>query len=481
MKSSKANCLQFLSCSTIPKWLSFKPVPLSLILTLTLVAGIGGIVVSVSLNSSSKKSTPLPTSLTQTQAIQNIAAAGRLQPEGDAIHLAAPSSLEFDKRVAELFVKEGDNVKPRQVIAVLDILNQRLAALETAKQQLKVAQERLNQVKAGAKTGEIAAQKAKIASLKAELTGEIKVNDATLARLEAQKNREIASAEAEVARIEAELSGELVAIDANISRLEFELSHAKTECQRYQQLHELGVESSSNYESKCLEAKTVQQEFYEAKANRQRTKNTLTQQITKAQANLNLARETLEQQINETKAQRQQTRDTFNQQIIEAQANLDKIAEIRPVDVATATAEVNESRAKVEQAQTDLEFAYIRSPIKGQILKIHAQPGEIISNQGIASLGQTEQMEVITEVYETDVSHIRIGQRATITSDALAGKIQGTVTKIGEQISKQSVFEADPMANVSARVVEVRVRLDKKDSQRVANFTNLQVKVIIHL
>ncbi|MEO0843621.1 MAG: HlyD family secretion protein, partial [Cyanobacteria bacterium J06643_5] len=55
------------------------------------------------------------------------------------------------------------------------------------------------------------------------------------------------------------------------------------------------------------------------------------------------------------------------------------------------------------------------------------------------------------------------------------------VTNIGLKIGKQQIFSTDPIADIDRRVVEVKIRLDKEDSQKVKSFTNLQVEVLINI
>jgi len=55
------------------------------------------------------------------------------------------------------------------------------------------------------------------------------------------------------------------------------------------------------------------------------------------------------------------------------------------------------------------------------------------------------------------------------------------VAEIGSKIGKRSLLDTDPIADVDARVVEVRIKLDKSDSLRVANLTNLRVDVRINI
>ncbi|MEO1300007.1 MAG: efflux RND transporter periplasmic adaptor subunit, partial [Cyanobacteria bacterium J06636_16] len=119
------------------------------------------------------------------------------------------------------------------------------------------------------------------------------------------------------------------------------------------------------------------------------------------------------------------------------------------------------------------------SPLGGQIIEVHTRPGEIVGDEGIATLGETGQMIAIAEIYENDIAQIQVGQPATITATALPDTLQGTVEQIGLQVEQQQVVDEDPAANLDARVVEVHVRLDPASSEKVAGLTNLQVTVAI--
>jgi len=121
----------------------------------------------------------------------------------------------------------------------------------------------------------------------------------------------------------------------------------------------------------------------------------------------------------------------------------------------------------------------VRSPVDGEVLYVHTRAGEVVSSDGIVELGQTRQMEAIAEVYQSDVSKIRIGQKVKVSSDSLTGELSGTVTQIGSQVKRQEIVNTDPSTNIDARVVEVHIALDQTSSQKAAKFTNLQVKVVI--
>jgi HlyD family secretion protein len=133
--------------------------------------------------------------------------------------------------------------------------------------------------------------------------------------------------------------------------------------------------------------------------------------------------------------------------------------------------------AERQRAEVELDQASVRAPIAGQVLDVHARAGEKVGPEGILELAKTDQMYAIAEVYETDIGWVRVGQRATISSRALAPPVEGTVERVGMKIGKADVLGVDPIAKTDARVVEVEIRLD--ESPRVAGLTNAQVEVAI--
>ncbi len=145
-----------------------------------------------------------------------------------------------------------------------------------------------------------------------------------------------------------------------------------------------------------------------------------------------------------------------------------------PSMVAVASAE---ARLKVAEAQ--LELTILRAPIDGEVLKVFTYPGERIGNDPILRMGNTNDMHVIAEVHETDVGAVRVGQRATITSDALPEPVGGVVEEVGALINKNDVLDVDPRADKDKRIVEVRIKLDQSDA--IARFTHMEVAVRIDL
>lgn len=385
---------------------------------------------------------PPPAAIKPSPATLAVAALGFVEPEGEIVKLSAPTSIE-GARVAQLLVRDGDTVKAGQVVAILDSRDRLQAALEQAQEQVNIARTRLEQVRAGAKQGDIEAQGARFQRTRAELEGQI------------------ASQRAAIASLEAQLGGERTAQAATVERIQAELNNAEAECLRYQMLYENGATSVQEQERSCLQQKTTAERLKEARATFEKTIATLQEQIDGARANLERTVATLQQQA---RAER---------------STLEAVSEVRPVDVEVARAELQGAMAAVKKAQADLDLAYIRAPRNGQILKVHTQAGEVVSNDGIAELGQTQQMYVRAQVYETDIQRVRTGQKVTVKSDGVAGDLEGTVEAIGLKIGRKDILGTDPVADADARVVEVKIRLTPEASRKVAGLANLQVNVII--
>jgi len=370
-----------------------------------LVGGISFYIVKRWQNSATQEA---QVSAIQLLQLKTVTALGRIEPQGKVIKLSAAVSAE-GSRVEKLLVKEGDRIKAGQVIAILNSRDRLQAALKEAQEQVKVAQANLNRIQAGAKRGEIAAQKAAIARLEAERQGDINAQAATIERFQA------------------------------------EVRNAQAEDKRYQKLSQQGAISASQRDSKRLNLETAQKGLQEAQA-----------------------------LLNRTQA-------TSQQQIKEATATLDEIAEVRGVDVIASQAEINRAIAAMNLAKANLKQAEVRSPQNGQIFEIHTHPGELVSTDGIADIGQTSQMYVIAEVYESDIGKVHSGQQVQIFGDYLPIELQGIVDRKGLQVRRQNLINSDPVSNIDNRVVEVHIRLDENSSRKAATLTNMQVKAVIEL
>lgn len=259
------------------------------------------------------------------------------------------------------------------------------------------------------------------------------------------KQGEINSQKAAIARINAQSKGIIQAQSAAVSRLQLEVQNVQTESQRYEMLYVEGATNTSLRDSKRL-ALAV------AKTNLQ-----------EAQAVINRIQTTRSPELNE------------------AQSTLDRISEVRTVDVLASQAQVDRAIASVQQAKAQLDLAYVRTPQAGVVLEVNTLAGELVSNNGIVEIGKTNQMLAVLEVFEGDIVKVEKGGKVKLFGDSLPKSLTGEVIEIGERVKRQNVVNSDTSANIDARIVEVRVRLDPDSASQVKSLTNLQVTGEIQL
>lgn len=163
----------------------------------------------------------------------------------------------------------------------------------------------------------------------------------------------------------------------------------------------------------------------------------------------------------------------------QAKSRFDSICEVRGVDLAIAEAEVQLARSSVELAVANLEATQIIAPSDGTILKIHARPGEQVLSDGLLEMGRVELMQAVAEVFEGDVPHVKLGDRASVVIDTTGDQLSGRVVEIGHIVARKSVLTNDPVSDTDARVVEVRVDLDQVEFECLYRLSNARVQITI--
>ena len=273
----------------------------------------------------------------------------------------------------------------------------------------------------------------------------VAVNRSKLAQVQAgAKQGEIRAQEYQVQSLERQLAGEQLTQEQAISKARASAEEAHIERERYDRLFAAGGVSELQRDRYRTRATTTQAELAKAIENRSATEARLRSEIESA-------RQTLE-----------------------------KIREVRPEDVLTARSELRKAEASRERARQEFDFATVRAPQNGRILKIFARPGDRIGENGLLEMADTEAMIVLAEVYQTDMGRLSIGQGATITADGFEGSLRATLTKVLPQVQRQSTFAGTPGENMDQRVFEVRLQLHPTPEQqrRLSYGSNLQVNVV---
>jgi len=182
-------------------------------------------------------------------APRRVSALGRIEPETKIRKVAISNSLSGD-RVQSLLVDENQIVKLGQPLAILNSEGTLKASLDEAEGQVAISRSKLEQVRAGAKQGEIDAQRFKIESLQNKL------------------------------------AGEKLAQDQNVASKLAKLNEATIEAKRYDQLFSAGGSSELERDRYRTRAATSRAEYQQALETREGTLSTLKSQIASEQQTL---------------------------------------------------------------------------------------------------------------------------------------------------------------------------------------------------
>ena len=118
----------------------------------------------------------------------------------------------------------------------------------------------------------------------------------------------------------------------------------------------------------------------------------------------------------------------------QAQAQLDLLkAGAAPEQIAVAEAGVKQAQVAVDTAKAQLEKRQLIAPFDGTIGTVYVRSGEQAQpGQAIVTLGNLGALRVeTTDLSETDIARVKVGQPVKVTFDALPGKtLDGRVARI---------------------------------------------------
>jgi HlyD family secretion protein len=139
-------------------------------------------------------------------------------------------------------------------------------------------------------------------------------------------------------------------------------------------------------------------------------------------------------------------------------------AEAREEDRAHAEAAVETARAQLAEARAYFEKTFIRAPLSGVILRKLRHTGESVSTQfdsPVITMADDSTLRVRLDVDETDVSKLRVGQRAYVTAEAYGPhQFGGWVIRVGRILGRKNVRTDEPSEHVDTKILETLVELD---------------------
>jgi HlyD family secretion protein len=149
------------------------------------------------------------------------------------------------------------------------------------------------------------------------------------------------------------------------------------------------------------------------------------------------------------------------------------------LNVQRLLADIEHAKSQLLISEAELESTIISAPISGTVLKILTRPGERIKDHGLLEMANLTQLDIVAEVYESDLHKIRIGQIARISAAGFVRNYSAHVRELGFQVKKNDLNDTDPLADRDNRTVEVRLTLEPDAIKDLRHQIFRQVRVYI--
>ncbi|WP_298092256.1 HlyD family efflux transporter periplasmic adaptor subunit [uncultured Sphingomonas sp.] len=118
------------------------------------------------------------------------------------------------------------------------------------------------------------------------------------------------------------------------------------------------------------------------------------------------------------------------------------------------------ARARLRQARLNLSRTVIRAPIDGVVAQRTVQVGQRLAPGAVAmTIVPVDKLYVDANYKEGQLSHVRIGQRATLTSDLYGGDVEYHGKVVGLAGGTGSAFALIPAQNATGNWIKVVQRL----------------------
>jgi len=135
---------------------------------------------------------------------------------------------------------------------------------------------------------------------------------------------------------------------------------------------------------------------------------------------------------------------------------------VRQAQVDAARSRVGQALANLQQAELNLDYTTIKSPVGGRVTKKTVEIGQVIqAGQPLLSIVDLDDVWVVANYKETALTNVRPGQRATVEVDTYPGAVfKARVDSI--QAGSGAVFSLLPPENATGNFVKVVQRVPVK-------------------
>lgn len=149
---------------------------------------------------------------------------------------------------------------------------------------------------------------------------------------------------------------------------------------------------------------------------------------------------------------------------------------------------VKEAASRVKKSYVDLMRTKVRAPVSGIIGQRSVQLGELIDpSRAMLSIIPLDEIWVTANFKEVQLSDMRIGQRATVTSDCYGGSVTFHGRVIGVGAGSGNVFSILPPQNATGNWIKivqripVRISLDPEEVQKYPLVLGMSMNVTVDI
>ena len=153
----------------------------------------------------------------------------------------------------------------------------------------------------------------------------------------------------------------------------------------------------------------------------------------------------------------------------------------RPQELDAAVAAVAGAVAERDRTRALLEKTLIYAPVSGHVLKRDLNEGETVvalSPLPLARIGDLSRRYVRADIDELDIGRIRVGQPATISSDAFAQQqFAGKVVRVSQRMGRRNSISGDPAEKQDAKILEALIELEGQPPLPIGLRVDVRIQV----
>jgi membrane fusion protein (multidrug efflux system) len=260
-------------------------------------------------------------------------------------------------------------------------------------------------------------------------------------------------------------TSDLKAAEANVAARKAEMDKAELDLKRTESLAQQSEISKQQYDTYVAAAQVTKNDWMAA----QQRLEAIKQDAVAAKATEETARAGVlraNAQVRQSRAQEMQSK-------------------VRKAEYESAVADVQQAKATLAQALLNLSYTELRAPVRGVVTRRTVEPGQqFAAGQPMFLLVPLDRVWITANFKETQMAHVRPGQRVSVKVDAYDGRtVKGVVDSIASSTgSRQALLPPENATGNFVKVVQripVKILVDQDPQSRAILRPGMNVEVKI--